>query len=74
MVKVITIRDEVYVELNRLKKSKDMSFGDAIDYLLKQDANSKSDLFDFSGSVTSSDIDSSIMHSVVREKKWKRYV
>ncbi len=35
MVKVITIKDEVYAELKRLKDAKDMSFSEAISYLLR---------------------------------------
>ncbi len=35
MVKVITIRDDVYEELSALKRSKNMSFSQVIEYLLR---------------------------------------
>jgi predicted CopG family antitoxin len=35
MVKVITIKDEIYDELKRLKDAKDMSFSEVISYLLR---------------------------------------
>jgi predicted CopG family antitoxin len=38
MVKVMTIRDEVYARLNKIRFQRGGSFGDAISYLLETEA------------------------------------
>ncbi|MEM2908590.1 MAG: antitoxin VapB family protein [Candidatus Bilamarchaeaceae archaeon] len=57
MVKVITIMDEVYSELYKLKKSKGMSFSEAIRYLLDEHKESGSPIISFAGSISDDDID-----------------
>lgn len=57
MVRVITIMDDVYVELNRLKKSKGMSFSEAIRYLLHERQENEKQLKMFAGAIKEDDID-----------------
>jgi predicted CopG family antitoxin len=55
MVKVITIMDDVYAELYRLKKSKAMSFSEILRYLLKEKKEG-SNIISLAGSVEEIDI------------------
>lgn len=55
MVKVITIMDDVYAELYRLKKSKAMSFSEILRYLLKEKKEG-SNIISLAGSVDEMDI------------------
>lgn len=57
MVRVITIMDDVYVELNRLKKSKGMSFSEAIRYLLHEKQENEKQLKIFAGAINDDDVD-----------------
>lgn len=57
MVRVITIMDDVYVELNRLKKAKGMSFSEAIRFLLREKQENEKQLKIFAGAIKEKDID-----------------
>ncbi|MEM3422326.1 MAG: antitoxin VapB family protein [Candidatus Bilamarchaeaceae archaeon] len=57
MVRVITIMDDVYVELNRLKKSKGMSFSEVIRYLLHERNENEKQLKVFAGTIKEDDVD-----------------
>ncbi len=56
MVKVITIMDDVYSELYKLKRSKGMSFSGILRHLLSEKGDDKSSIIDLAGSVTDTDI------------------
>lgn len=68
MVKVITIMDDVYAELYRLKKAKGMSFSGAIRYLLKERRKEGRQLISLAGSIESADIDRKAIEKARREK------
>ncbi len=55
MVRVITIMDDVYDELNRLKSSKGMSFSEVLRFLLKERKN-ESTIISLAGSIEEDDI------------------
>ena len=55
MVKVITIMDDVYEDLKRLKTSKDMSFSEILRFLLKERRN-ESTIISLAGSIEDKDI------------------
>ncbi len=55
MVRVITIMDDVYDELKRLKSSKDMSFSEVLRYLLKE-KRGESAIIGLAGSIEDRDI------------------
>lgn len=72
MVRVITIMDDVYAELYKLKHAKGMSFSEVFRYLLSE-RETKQDILSLAGSIEDSDVD----RRVVEGKKgvqWKRYV
>lgn len=56
MVKVITIMDDVYSELYKLKRSKGMSFSEILRHLLSEKGDDKSSIIDLAGSVNDADI------------------
>lgn len=56
MVKVITIMDDVYSELYKLKRSKGMSFSEILRHLLSEKGDDKSSIIDLAGSVSDTDI------------------
>jgi len=57
MVRVITIMDDVYAELYKLKRSKDFSFSQAIRHLLKEQSKEGKSIIGLAGSVSEIDID-----------------
>ena len=57
MVKVITIMDDVYSDLYKLKKAKDLSFTGAIRYLLNERTSKEQSIISFAGSISEDDID-----------------
>ncbi|MFA5411916.1 MAG: antitoxin VapB family protein [Candidatus Micrarchaeia archaeon] len=69
MVRVITIRDDVYAQLSDLKIKNGMSFSEAIDHLLKENNVRKKGLLDFVGVIDEADIDRS--SSLFARKGWK---
>ena len=66
MVKVITIMDDVYSELFKLKRAKGTSFTGAIRYLLKEKQKSKNDILSFAGSINEGDLDRRTVEHVRR--------
>ncbi|MDD5022926.1 MAG: antitoxin VapB family protein [Candidatus ainarchaeum sp.] len=67
MVRVITIRDDVYAELYRLKKPKGMSFSQIIEYLIKEKQGKMKDIVSFAGSVDKDDLDRKTFENVKKE-------
>jgi predicted CopG family antitoxin len=57
MVKVITIMDDVYAELYRLKKSRGMSFSEVLRYMLKERSREEKNIISLAGSLGSEDFD-----------------
>ena len=55
MVRVITIMDDVYDELKELKNSKNMSFSQALRFLLKE-KKSESTIIQLAGSIEEKDM------------------
>jgi predicted CopG family antitoxin len=68
MVKVITIMDDVYTELYRLKRSKGMSFSEVLRFVLKERSRESNNIINLAGSVREEDID------IVTAEKIKRGV
>ena len=66
MVKVITIMDDVYAELYRLKRSKGMSFSEVLRFLLKERRNERT-IINLAGSVDAKDINRGVMERIRRE-------
>ena len=67
MVRVITIRDDVYSDLYKLKKAKDMSFSQIIEYLIKEKQGRTKNIISFAGSITKEDVDIKALESVKKE-------
>ncbi len=70
MVRVITIRDDVYAGLYRLKKSKDMSFSQIIEYLLKEREGKAKDVISFAGSIEKEDVERKSGQRLKEEFEW----
>ncbi|MGB9719540.1 MAG: antitoxin VapB family protein [Candidatus Anstonellales archaeon] len=69
MVRVITIRDDVYEKLDKLKKSKGMSFSEAIEYLVSimQEKRTDSSIMEFAGILGPRDVDEK---QLITLKRW----
>ena len=67
MVKVITIMDDVYSELYKLKASKDMSFSELFRYMLEERGDERDNIISFAGTVSEIDIDRRAMERMRRE-------
>jgi predicted CopG family antitoxin len=67
MVKVITIRDDVYSRLASLKKRHAMSFSEAIDLLLNESRVSREGLLEHAGTLNEKDIDRRALYKM---KRW----
>ncbi len=72
MVKVITIMDDVYSDLYKLKTSKDMSFSQVMRYLLKQRRDEAKSIIALAGSINEMDVDRRAMEKVRRVYAWNR--
>ncbi len=66
MVKVITIMDDVYSELYRLKKSKGMSFSELFRHLLKERRETGRSIISHAGSLSDDDIDRRLVQKTAR--------
>ena len=66
MVKVITIRDDVYSRLSELKKRHAMSFSEAIDMLLNESNVTREGLLKHAGSLKERDIDRRALYKLRR--------
>lgn len=67
MVKVITIMDDVYADLYRLKKSKGMSFSEILRFLLKEKKEG-SNIISLAGSIEEIDINHREVERIKRER------
>jgi len=73
MVRVITIRDDVYNELSRLKKSRNMSFSQIIEYLIKEKEGKTKNIISLAGSLNKEDIEKRVIEKTKNEfKTWGR--
>ena len=66
MVRVITIMDDVYAELYKLKRSKDMSFSEILRYLLSEQSKEGKSIIGLAGSISETDIDRRAVSMVKR--------
>lgn len=74
MVRVITIMDDIYADLYKLKKAKGMSFSEILRYLVHERSNEGRSLINLAGSINESDIDRQTVDRVKRGKgvvSWK---
>ncbi len=70
MVRVITIMDDVYDDLKRLKSSKDMSFSQILRYLLKE-RKQESTIISLAGTIEDKDIHRRVAKRIGRgEYNW----
>jgi len=66
MVKVITIMDDVYADLYRLKRSKGMSFSEVFRYLLEERKDDRESIINLAGSIGEEDVDRRMMEKMKR--------
>ena len=66
MVRVITIMDDVYAELHRLKRSKGMSFSEVLRFLLKERRGERT-IINLAGSIEEKDIKRGVMERIRRD-------
>ncbi|MBD3389559.1 hypothetical protein GF415_01235 [Candidatus Micrarchaeota archaeon] len=66
MVKVITIRDDVYEGLSELKKRHGMSFSEAIDMLLNESSSTREGLIEHAGTLQETEIDRRVLKKLRR--------
>ncbi|VVC04389.1 Putative antitoxin [Candidatus Bilamarchaeum dharawalense] len=71
MVKVITIMDDVYADLYRLKKSKAMSFSEILRFLLKEKKEG-SNIISLAGSIDEMDINHREVDRIRKEQVYTR--
>ena len=64
MVKVITIMDDVYADLYRLKQSKNMSFSEIFRYLLQERKDEGRSIIHLAGSISEADVDHRAMEKI----------
>lgn len=73
MVRVITIRDDVYTELYRLKIAKGMSFSQIIEYLINEKQGRTKDVLSFAGTISNEDVDGKNVENIKKEfESWGR--
>jgi len=68
MVRVITIMDDVYADLYKLKTSKGMSFSEVFRYLLSERGKEGRSIIGLAGSVGEMDIDRKTVNMIKRGK------
>ena len=66
MVKVITIMDDIYSDLYKIKKSKGMSFSELFRYLLKERKETGRSIISHAGSLSDDDIDKRAIHKTAK--------
>lgn len=73
-MKVITIMDDAYAELYRIKKAKGMSFTQAIRYLIKEQEKESRNIMSFAGAVDEVDISKRTLENIKkgRVSEWRR--
>lgn len=69
MVKVITIMDDVYADLYRLKRSKNMSFTEVLRFLLNERRDQGRSILTLAGSISEVDLDKKSMERI-RKTNW----
>ena len=69
MVKVITIMDDVYADLYRLKRSKNMSFSEVLRFLLNERRDQGRSILTLAGSISEVDLDKKSMERI-RKTNW----
>jgi len=72
MVKVITIMDDIYVDLYKIKRSKNMSFSELFRHLLKERKEGTGSIISLAGRISSDDIDVRAVDKIRRESAWSR--
>lgn len=72
MVKVITIMDDVYADLDRLKRAKGMSFSKVLRFLLKERREEQRGLINLAGSVDEENIDRRAVERINKGHNWVR--
>jgi predicted CopG family antitoxin len=72
MVKVITIMDDIYVDLYKIKRSKNMSFSELFRYLLKERKEGTGSIISLAGRINPEDIDGRAVDRIKRETVWNR--
>lgn len=70
IVRVITIMDDVYSDLYKLKKSKDMSFSELFRFMLKERREGTGSIISLSGSIGDDDINRRALYR--RDIVWSR--
>lgn len=69
MVKVITIRDDVYAKLFKIKRAKDMSFSEVLDFLVtvfQEKKGKKTDMLALAGTVSKDEVDRRLLDRIRR--------
>lgn len=69
MVKVITIRDDVYVSLYKIKRPKGMSFSEVLEYLIAREQERKgkrTDMLALAGTLSKEEIDKRLLDKIKR--------
>lgn len=75
MVKVITIMDDVYAELYRIKRSKGLSFSGVIRYLMEEKEKESKNIISLAGSINDEDLDRKAMEGIKKGMhEWGKYV
>lgn len=75
MVRVITIMDDVYADLYRLKRSKNMSFSGILRHIMKENEKESRNIISLAGSLEEVDIDRKMADGLRRGmNEWKKYV
>ena len=72
MVKVITIMDDIYVDLYKMKRSKNMSFSELFRYLLKERKEGTGSIISLAGRINHDDIDAHAVDKIRYETAWAR--
>jgi predicted CopG family antitoxin len=67
MVKVITIMDDVYADLYRLKKSKGMSFSEVLRFLVNERKSEGTSIISLAGSIGEDDINHRAVEKMKKE-------
>lgn len=69
MVKVITIRDDVYASLFKIKRAKGMSFSEVLEYLVtidRQRKGKRTDMLALAGTVSDDEVDRRLFDRIRR--------
>jgi len=72
MVKVITIMDDVYADLDRLKRAKQMSFSQVLRFLLKERREEQRGLINLAGSISEDDVNKRAADKISKGYTWVR--